>query len=104
MSFSTLAAPSQGYNYAELCRATYYLCWNYLIFCSTKLSIVRATERPTARGKQVKPGISKGWMTNSTWKFVYFCQLASFLAELEKKKLLKELLAWIENRYVKISF
>lgn len=36
-------------------------------------------------GKQVKPGISKGWMTNSTWKFVYFCQLASFLAELEKK-------------------
>lgn len=55
-------------------------------------------------GKQVKPGISKGWMTNSTWKFVYFCQFASFLAELEKKKLLKELLAWIENRYLKISF
>lgn len=74
MNFSILAAPSQGYIYAELCRTTYYLCWNYLIFCSTELYTAKATEWPTASGKTgVKPGISKSRMANSIWKFVYFC-------------------------------
>lgn len=77
----------------------------YIIWCSVKAPTVMAAGWPTAREKKkkVSSGISRCGKTNSTWKFIHFCQPVSFLAELERK-LLNELLAWIEKGYLKNSF